>query len=102
MTHEMEAIVLAGGNGVRMGELTRDTQKCLLPIEDRPALVHILEGLVTVYGSVDVKVGVSYKQEQVKSVLNKYKPGKVSLTYIPHEPGTEGWGIYRQMDDYIK
>lgn len=39
------AVVLAAGRGTRMGALTRDTPKPLLPLQGRPILEHILLGM---------------------------------------------------------
>ena len=99
---EMEAIVLAGGFGVRMGDITLNTQKCLLPIEEKPALGHVMDSLINAFGSVDLKVGVGYKSEQVIDYVNRNKPHNMIVTYVPHVPGTEGWGIYKDMRSYIK
>lgn len=37
-----KAVVLAGGRGTRLGELTRDTNKHLLSVADRPMIAHVL------------------------------------------------------------
>jgi NDP-sugar pyrophosphorylase family protein len=102
MKKEMEAIVLAGGYGSRMERYTRERQKCLLPVDGKPVLGHILEALVHAFGSVDVKIGVAYKSDQVVDWVNNNKPRKVSVTYVPHVPGTEGWGIYREMREHVE
>jgi NDP-sugar pyrophosphorylase family protein len=39
------AVILAAGKGTRMGSITRQTPKPLLPIQGRPMLEHILERL---------------------------------------------------------
>ena len=99
---EVEAIVLAGGSGARMGEHTLDKQKCLLPIEDKPILGRIIDGLVVAFGSVDLKIAIGYKAEDVVDFVDRNKPKNVKVTYVPHEPGTEGWGIYREMRNYVR
>jgi NDP-sugar pyrophosphorylase family protein len=42
------AVILAAGKGTRMGSITRETPKPLLPIHGRPMLEHILERLAAV------------------------------------------------------
>lgn len=42
------AVVLAAGRGTRMGEITRQTPKPMLPIAGRPMLEHILDRLASV------------------------------------------------------
>lgn len=99
---EVEAVILAGGAGLRLGELTKNRQKCLLPIDGRPLLGHIIENLVVAFGSVDIKIAVGYKEEQVKEYVEVNKPKKVSVTYVPHVLGVEGWGIYKDLKSHIK
>jgi NDP-sugar pyrophosphorylase family protein len=94
---EMEAVVLAGGFGSRMGELTKENQKCLLPIDGEPTLLHIMRRLVTAFGSVDVKIAVAYQAEKVIEAVTKYKPANVHTTFVPHEPGVESEGVYKTI-----
>src|SRR6185295_12633734 len=42
----MQAIILAGGLGTRLGARTRDLPKALLPIAGRPFLAWLVEALV--------------------------------------------------------
>ena len=35
---EFQAIILAGGKGSRMSEMTAETPKCLLPIGNKPMI----------------------------------------------------------------
>jgi len=41
----MKAVILAAGKGTRMRELTADLPKPMLPVQGRPILQHIIEGL---------------------------------------------------------
>ena len=43
---ELQAVVLAGGVGTRMRELTKGRPKCLLPVGNRPILFYPLHSLV--------------------------------------------------------
>ena len=97
----VNAIVLAGGRGIRMDPITQTTQKCLLPIDGKPAILHIMEALVNEFGSVDLIVGVAYRAEEVATFIDRNKPRAISATYVPHILGTEGWGIYRDLRPYI-
>ena len=100
---EIEAIVLAGGYGLRLDQSGRqETQKCLLPIEGRPILGQIMESLVLAFGSVDLKIGIGHKGQDVVDYVDVNKPKNITVTYIPHIPGTEGWGIYKDMENYIE
>ena len=39
----MRAVIMAGGNGTRMGELCKDRPKCLLPVNNKDT---ILDGII--------------------------------------------------------
>src|SRR5271163_1888298 len=41
----MKAVILAAGKGTRMGGLTTDLPKPMLPVADKPVLEHIIVGL---------------------------------------------------------
>jgi UDP-N-acetylglucosamine diphosphorylase / glucose-1-phosphate thymidylyltransferase / UDP-N-acetylgalactosamine diphosphorylase / glucosamine-1-phosphate N-acetyltransferase / galactosamine-1-phosphate N-acetyltransferase len=42
----MKAVVLAAGKGTRMGDLTQELPKPMLPVQGKPILEHIISGLV--------------------------------------------------------
>ena len=41
----MKAVILAAGKGTRMKDLTNELPKPMLPVQGKPILEHILEGL---------------------------------------------------------
>lgn len=62
------ALVMAGGEGRRLGARTRSTPKPLLPVGGRPILEHVLSALET----ADVRtiyVSVHYLAEQIRDFL---------------------------------
>lgn len=79
---EVEAIILAAGLGSRLGDCFRGTQKCMLPIDGKPILIHILGALVEAFGSVNAYIGIGYKAEMVVEGINRAKPRKTNITYI--------------------
>lgn len=96
----VQAIILAGGAGSRLGRL--ETQKCLLPIDRVPVLGHIMSALKEAFGNVELIIGIAYKADHVVEYVKYAKPTGTSVTFVPHNCGTEGWGIYREMKEYIK
>jgi dTDP-glucose pyrophosphorylase len=42
----MKAVILAAGKGTRMGDLTQEIPKPMLPVQGKPILEHIVDGLV--------------------------------------------------------
>ena len=86
----MEAIILAGGFGTRLHDLTKDTPKPMVPVAGRPFLTYILDEL-EYYHFDHVVMAVSYLKEQIISYYgNQYKHIKIDYA-IENEPlGTGG------------
>jgi len=59
----MEAIILCGGYGTRMGELTKNTPKPLLEVNCKPILEHTLDHLITL-GFKKAVINIAYLKEQ--------------------------------------
>lgn len=65
----MQAVILAAGLGTRMGELTKNTPKPLLKIQDLTLLEHNLKALPEEIDEVVLVVG--YLADQIKHVIGK-------------------------------
>lgn len=59
------AVVLAAGRGTRMGKLTAETPKPMLPVRGRPMLAYILEGLATA-GVTEILIIVGHGREMIQ------------------------------------
>lgn len=59
------AVVLAAGKGTRMGSLTHETPKPLLPVQGRPMLERILERLASA-GIQEFFIVVGYRHETIE------------------------------------
>jgi NDP-sugar pyrophosphorylase family protein len=64
----MKAVILAGGEGTRLRPLTLTTPKPVVPVVDRPFLLHQLDLLATV-GVTEVVFSVAYHPERIQSVF---------------------------------
>ena len=62
----MKAVILAAGKGTRMKELTNELPKPMLPVQDRPILEHILEGLRSA-GIRDFCIVTGWRREVIES-----------------------------------
>ncbi|HEY7878116.1 MAG TPA: phosphocholine cytidylyltransferase family protein [Gemmatimonadaceae bacterium] len=60
----LKAVILAAGRGTRLGALTDETPKCLLPIAGKPLLDHHLDTLSRA-GVRDVTLVVGFEAERV-------------------------------------
>jgi len=84
------ALVMAGGRGRRLGEHTRTTPKPLLPVNGKPILGHILDGLEAA-NVQRVYVSVHYLAEQVQAFVAERPDGpRVELLHEDEPLGTAG------------
>ena len=77
-----KAIVLAAGKGTRMGALTADLPKPMLPVEGRPMLEHILDRLAEA-GIRRVLLVVGYRRETIIEHFAGYEA--LALEYVVQE-----------------
>ncbi len=76
----MQAVILAGGLGTRLGELTRDTPKVMLPFNGKPFLYYIIS-LLEKQGIKDIVLCIGYLGEQVKDFFGDGKKLGVNIKY---------------------
>lgn len=76
----MEAVILAAGKGSRMGDLTKDIPKAMLPVLDKPHLENILDELKT--ANVKKVVIVTHHLEEVIKNHFGYEYGGMELVYV--------------------
>src|SRR6267143_2248931 len=70
----MQAVVIAGGLGTRLRPLTFNRPKALVPLLNKPQILHILERLPS---SVDeVFVAVNYMYDRVREFFQEADPGR--------------------------
>ncbi|XP_015116888.1 translation initiation factor eIF-2B subunit gamma [Diachasma alloeum] len=79
---EFQAVVLAGGKGSRMTELTAGKPKCLLPVHNLPMIYYPLASLEKAGFTEAIVVVTESTRKEVSSVLDK-----LSLTLKPEVTG---------------
>ena len=77
----MKAVILAAGKGTRMGELTEETPKPMLPVEGRPILEHIISGLREV-GVFEFCVITGWKAEVIEDYFGDGTDLQVAIQYV--------------------
>lgn len=86
----MQCVILAGGYGTRLRPLTYTRQKVLLPVMNKPMIIHIIDALPA---EVDrIIVAANYKKEQIERYFEIYPiPGKEVIVNTEPKPlGTAG------------
>lgn len=78
----LRAVVMAGGLGTRLGDLTADTPKPMLPVGDRPLLERIVEQLRDA-GIEHVNLTTHYRSEDIVRHFGDGESLGVEIEYVP-------------------
>ncbi len=76
-----KAVVLAAGRGKRMGELTEDLPKPMLPIDGKPMLQYVLEHLSKA-GVEQVALVVGYRRD---AIIEHFRDFPLAITFLTQE-----------------
>lgn len=76
----MQAVILAGGLGTRLGARTRDLPKALLPIAGRPFLAWLVEALAR-HGYRELVLCIGHHGEQIVDFLGAGEGFGLDVTY---------------------
>ena len=68
----MKIIILAGGKGTRISELTKIIPKPMIKIGKKPILIHIIEHY-SKFGKKDFYVALGYKSSVVQNYFKNFK-----------------------------
>jgi dTDP-glucose pyrophosphorylase len=87
----LRAVVMAGGFGTRLGDLTAETPKPMLPVGDRPLLERII-GQLHEAGIRHVNLTTHYRAEAIESHFGDGREFGVEIEYVSEEQplGTAG------------
>lgn len=93
----MKAMILAAGLGSRMGELTSECPKVILPVAGRTLIDFHLANLTNA-GVTDVVVNLHYQPEKIKHYLANNNPYGLTVHYSEEEEllGMAG-GVYNAL-----
>lgn len=79
-TFDNAVVIMAGGLGTRLGELTRNTPKPMLPINGKPILERIVEGFKG-FGFSKFIFCLNYKSEIIQDYFGKGEALGISIEY---------------------
>jgi len=68
----MKAVIIAGGLGTRMGDMTKETPKPMLPVSGKPLLEHQID-LLKRYGIKEIILCLGYLSE---TIIEHFKEGR--------------------------
>ena len=95
-------VIMAGGLGTRLGELTKDIPKPMLEVGGKPVLLHIME-LFACHGFTKFFISVNFKAEIIKNYFKNGKDFGMEIIYLEETKrlGTGGaLGLIQQKLDY--
>jgi choline kinase len=80
----MRAVMLAAGDGGRLGERTRSLPKPLVPLNGRPLVYYTLDALHSA-GVTDLVVVTGYRGAQVQAALREGIPVGLRIRFVTNE-----------------
>lgn len=95
------AVVLAGGQGLRLRPLTNDSPKSMILAAGKPLLEWVLEWLKA-NGVSNIVIGVAYRKEKIMDYFGDGKRFGVTISYSSHtvEGGTSQ-GFRLAIERYV-
>jgi len=96
----MKAIILCAGYGTRLGELTKDTPKPMLPVSGKPLLEYIIDNCRT-HGFTDIAINLHYKGDAIRSYFGDGTRCGVKIEYFLEQELLGTAGSVRAMRSFI-
>jgi NDP-sugar pyrophosphorylase family protein len=77
----LKAIILCAGYGKRLYPYTKDYQKTMVPVYNKPLLEYIINGLIYA-GTKDFILVVGYRKEQIMNYFDDGTKWKIKISYV--------------------
>ena len=90
MSNNTKGMNLAAGFGTRLGTLTKDMPKCLVDINGKPMLQHVIEKFIN-SGITSIAINVHYLADKIEEFLNQNNNFGIQI-YLSHEDTILGTG----------
>jgi NDP-sugar pyrophosphorylase family protein len=92
-----KAVILAAGRGTRMGGMTSEIPKPMLPVHGRPILEHILEGFVSV-GVEQFLIVAGYRREAIE---DHFRGSRFPIEFRVQDPVNGTGSAARLARDFV-
>lgn len=98
----MKAIIAAGGRGTRIRPITWTRNKHLIPLANKPMIVHAIEKVKTA-GITDVLININEGERELEDALGDGSKYDVKLTYVEQKGGALGVAhIPKNAEEYLR
>ena len=95
-----KVVILAGGKGTRLGSLTKDMPKPLLPVNKKPFLDYIINNFSR-YGFRDFIILAGYYGDRIKTYYKNYSNKNLNIRVIIEEEPLGTAGCLLLSEDYL-
>ena len=96
----MKVVILAGGLGTRISEYTRTIPKPMIPINNIPILIHIINHYRK-YNFNEFYIAVGYKSKIIKNYFKKNKIKNCKINLINTGLNTMTGGRLKRLSKYL-
>jgi mannose-1-phosphate guanylyltransferase/phosphomannomutase len=96
----MQAVILAGGKGTRMGDMTRDIPKPMLLLQNKPLLHHQVDLLIK-YGVREIIILVNYLREPIMDYFGDGSAFGVKIRYFEETTPLGTVGGIKEIEEWL-
>ena len=97
----MKCVILAGGKGTRLSELTNKIPKPMVKILGKPIICHIIEHYLK-YGFKEFIIAAGYKKKIIKEYFSKRKFPHLKIDVVDTGIDTMTGGRLRRLKKILK
>ena len=97
----MKCVILAGGKGTRLSELTHKVPKPMVKILGKPVICHIMSHY-SKYGFKEFIIAAGYKQNVIKDYFKNNKLKGISIKIVNTGLNTMTGGRLKRLQKYLE
>ena len=96
-----QALILAGGKGTRLGEITRETPKPLLLVAGKPFIEHLIISLKQ-QGIKNIIISTGYKSEKFEEYISNNPFEGIEIKCIPEPEPLGTGGAVKFIEEHLR
>ncbi|MFA4844079.1 MAG: NDP-sugar synthase [Candidatus Margulisiibacteriota bacterium] len=96
----MKAVIIAGGLGTRLRPLTNNTAKPIVPVANRPFVLHQID-LLRQHGITEIVLNLHYLMDKIKAILGDGRKYGVKIYYSIEERPLGTAGAVKNAEEFF-